>query len=146
MEDSPSERLVDQRIRNRIMEAVLTLASGNEGALHEWPSDYFENFYTWVPHHGDGELQPNGAITAKELAALLELRSILDEASDATPKMMTAADLIETGWPNRVQPIAQRALNLMLGRGRFSEDQEEAEPSGDQQWLSRACPLSTSPL
>jgi hypothetical protein len=134
MEDNPSERLIDQRVRNRIMEAVHTLASGDEGVLREWPGGYVENFYTWVPHHEDGDPQSNSAITAKELEGLLEVRAILDEACDATPKIMTAAELIETGWPSRVQSIAQKALSLMLARGRFDENKEEAEPSAIQDW------------
>ena len=35
-EEQPSDRLIDQRIRNRIMEALETLADGDEGVRREW--------------------------------------------------------------------------------------------------------------
>lgn len=134
MEEKPSERLIDQRIRNRIIEAVHTLADGEEGVRREWPVEYFENFYAWVPHHDDGDMEPNSAITLEERMELMELSAILDKACDATPKMMTADEFIGTGWPKRVKPFAQKVLRLMLGRGRFSEEREESEPSGVQSW------------
>ena len=129
MEDEPSRRLVEQRIRNRIIEAVESLAEGDDGVLQVWPKDYFENFYDWIPHRDDGEMGPNSAITAEERALLLEVSSILDDACDATPGNMTADEFIATGWPTRIQSVAQRAIALMCRRGRFSEDHEESTPS-----------------
>jgi hypothetical protein len=127
MEEKPSHRIIDQRIRNRIMEAVETLAMGNEAVRLVWPTEYFESFYDWIPH--GGEQHPNSAISTDEQAKLSEVSKLLDEACDATPQIMTADELIATGWPERVRPVAQEALSLMLKRGRFSEDQEEQEPS-----------------
>ena len=134
MDENPSERLIDQRVRNRIMEAVHTIADGEEGVRREWPGEYFESFYTWIPHHNDGDMQPNSAISPEERTGLLELSAILDEACDATPKIMSADEFIDTGWPKRMQPTAQKVLRLMLARGRFSEHREEAEASDVRQW------------
>lgn len=50
-------------------------------------------------------------------------------ACDATPKNMTADELIATGRPKRIQPVAQEALDLMRDRGRFSEEHEADIPS-----------------
>ncbi len=130
MEAPPSDRLLDQRIRNRIMEAVETLADGDEGVRREWPAEYFESFYDWIPHRGDGGMRPNSAISPDEVALLLEVSGILDDASDATPGNMTADELIATGWPKRIQPVAYKALNLMRERGQFSEEAEQEVPSG----------------
>jgi hypothetical protein len=131
MEDKVSARLIDQRIRNRIMEAVMTLADGFQGVRREWPTEYFETFYDFIPHRDDGEMPPNSAITADERASLLEVSGILDDACDATQDNtnMTAEELIATGWPERIQPVAVKALQLMCKRGRFSEKQEEDMPS-----------------
>jgi hypothetical protein len=134
MENRPSERIIDQRIRNRIMEAVHTLALGDAGVREVWPAEYFESFYDWIPHRGDGVMPPNSAITPVEQACLVELSRILDDACDATPRNMDADELIATGWPKRIQPVAQRALSLMLKRGRFSEEHEEDEPSSKEPW------------
>jgi hypothetical protein len=133
MEDNPSERLVEQRIRNRIMEAVLTLAEGVDGVRQVWPKDYFETFYDWIPHQADGAMPSNSAINDEERALLAEVSAILDSACDATPNQMTADELLATGWPDRVQPVAQRALSAMILRGRFSEDHEEDEPSTNRE-------------
>lgn len=130
MDEQPSDRLIDQRIRNRIMEAVETLADGDQGVLRVWPVEYFESFYDWVPHRGDGGMRPNSAISPDEYAMLLAISGILDDASDATPGNMTADELIATRWPKRIQPVASKALSVMRARGRFSEDIEEEAPSG----------------
>ena len=129
MEEQPSERLIDQRIRNRIMEAVETLADGDDGVRRDWPAEYFESFYDWIPHRSDGGMRPNSAITADEGALLLEVSAILDDACDATPGNMTADEFIATGWPKRIQPVALKALSLMRARSQFSEEQEEEAPS-----------------
>lgn len=129
MEEQPSDRLVDQRIRNRIIEAVETLADGDDGVRREWPVEYFESFYTWIPHRDDGEMPPISAISAEERTLLLKVSRVLDDACDATPKNITADELIATGWPKRIQPVAQEALDLMRDRGRFSEEQEADTPS-----------------
>jgi hypothetical protein len=129
MEEKPSDRVIDQRTRNRIMEALHTLADGDTGVRNGWPDEYFESFYTWIPHHDDGIMRPNSAITVEERAALTEVSAMLDAACDATPAVMNADELIETGWPIRIQPIARKALQLMAHRGRFSEDRDELEPS-----------------
>jgi hypothetical protein len=129
MEDQPSDRIIDQRVRNRIMEAVQTLADGDDGVRRELQVEYFESFYDWIPHRGDGAMRPNSAITAEEQAVLLEVSSILDDACDTTPRHITADELIATGWPKRIQPVALKALNLMRDRGRFSEEREEDAPS-----------------
>jgi hypothetical protein len=129
MQDNPSPRLVDQRLRNRVIEAVDTLAKGECGVRQVWPDEYFEQFYDQIPHHKDGEMRANSAITLEERSLLLKISQILDQACDVTPKRMTADELIDTGWPKRIQAVAQRALTFLLERGRFSEDREEEEPS-----------------
>lgn len=126
-EERPSDRIIDQRARNRILEAVATLAAGNEGVLAVWPTEYFESFYDWIPY--GGKQHPNSAISAEEQSRLSDVSKILDLACDSTPQLMTADEFIATGWPTRIQPVAQQALSVMLKRGRFSEDQEEQEPS-----------------
>ena len=130
MEEQPSDRLLDQRTRNRIMDAVETLADGDEGVRREGPGEYFESFYDWIPHRGHGGMRPNSAISPDEEALLREVSSILDDACDATPGNMTADELIATGWPKRIQTVAYKALTLMRLRGRFSEENEEEAPSG----------------
>lgn len=134
MENKPSDRLIDQRLRNRIMEAVLGLAEGNDDVRRSGPVEYFENFYDFIPHRVVGRMRTNNALTAEEVALLADVRAILDDACDATPRGVTANELIASGWPERIRPVARRALALMLQRGRFDEEREEEEPSSPVRW------------
>jgi len=97
IEEQPSKRVIDQRIRNRIMEALATLADGDEGVRAVEPGEYFESFYDWVPHGGMQRL--NGAISAEEQTGLSDVSKVLDLACDSTPQLMTADEFIATGWP-----------------------------------------------
>jgi hypothetical protein len=129
MGEQVSERLVEQRIRNRIMEALDMLSDGEEHVQMVGFSDYFELFYDWIPHGEDGGFPDLSTLTKAEQEALTEVRQVLDQACDNTPKDMPERAFIATGWPQRIQPIARRALDLMLERGRFDEKVEETEPS-----------------
>jgi hypothetical protein len=134
MDEQVSNRLVEQRVRNRIMETIETLAEGDAGARSVGFTNYFEPFYDWVPHRGDDRTwEPLSTMTTAENEALANVSSILDDACDSTPNMMTDDEFIETGWPGKIRPIAIRALELMRGRGRFSEEREQDDPStGDR--------------
>jgi hypothetical protein len=128
MIEKPSDRLVEQRIRNRIMEAVFTLAQGDEGVRRVWPSEYFESFFDFVPR-GSTEWSSNTALNEREKAKLLELAGLIDQACDATPMLMNAEEFIATGWPSKIQPLARQTLNLFIERGRFDEQKDEETPS-----------------
>jgi hypothetical protein len=119
------------------MEAVLTLAQGDAGARAVGAQDFFEGFYDQIPHRGDGPMRENSAILAEERAALIELSRLMDAACDATPKHVRLEELLASGWPQRIQPVAQKALAIMARRGRFSERQEEDEPSETGPWPIR---------
>jgi len=142
MDERVSDRLIDQRLRNRIMEAVLTLAEGDAGVREVGFTKFFEDFYDWIPHHSETRLRDASrmplipkyeTISSDEEAALADLLRIVDDACDATPGKMSETSFIATGWPARIQVVAQKALSKMLARGRFREDIEEDEPS-DRSW------------
>lgn len=73
---------------------------------------------------------------ADEVHALGVVHDLLVRACDETAQVPAPGgifgddneDFIRTGWPFRIQPAASAALDLMLARGRFSEEQEEVEP------------------
>lgn len=134
-ENEISPRLLEQRLRNRIMESLHALADGEDGVRREGVAEYFEEFYDWIPHR-DQENRfhdcaiNNSAITADELALLQEVSAILDDAADAIfPSDIKADEFIATGWPKRIQPVAKKALEQMQKRGRFSEEKEEETPT-----------------
>ena len=134
-ENDVSRRLIDQRCRNRIMECLLSFADTDNENLKRWGAgEYFDSFYDWVPHRDDGGMLANSALTAKEQALVAEVSRMVDDACDATPQDITVNELIASGWPARISPLARRALDLMLERGRFDEEREEPEPTSPIPW------------
>ncbi|MGH3266962.1 MAG: hypothetical protein ACRDNS_33840 [Trebonia sp.] len=63
--------------------------------------------------------------TKAEVTELERVLGVMLDAVAATPTFYTDDEFIASGWPQRIQPIAARALATMLGRGRFREDVEE---------------------
>lgn len=133
-EEKPSERLVEQRVRNRIMEEIWGLSEGDSGVATSGPTEWFETFFDWFPYTGEPDWYP--AMTAEEASAVREVCKLMQRAIADTDisKHPTVEDIIRTGWPERIAPTAKRALDLMLERGRFSEDEEEEEPSSPVPW------------
>lgn len=133
----PTERVVEQRMRNRAIEALETLADGDEGVRGGGVGEYVEQFFDIIDDRAPWAWRTWSVFTAEEIAALVAVHDLLVAACDATPTIATSAetaasaedDFIATGWPREIQPAAKTALDLMLGRGRFSEDVEEGEPS-----------------
>jgi hypothetical protein len=124
MSETPSKRLIEQRVRSRIMEAVHTLA---EGVGRVGFIEYFEQFYDFIGYRE--KWHSNSTITTEERAELSTVRTLLDEACDATGVHMSDVEFLASGWPARIQPVAQKAFALMLVRGWFNEEREENEPS-----------------
>ena len=85
MEERLSDRLIDKRFRNGIMEAVSLLARGDDGVRCGGFVEYFETFYYYIPHRDHGGMYPNSSISPRERDSLLELSNILDDAFDETP-------------------------------------------------------------
>src|ERR1700741_4884190 len=118
-----SERLLDQRLRNRYMEELLALSRGEEYLREQGAIEYFNCFFFWEGF--DDQFPPNSAMTALEHQAFSDVEKLMREASDATPKMVTDKQLMHSGWPQRIAPVAKVALSVFMQRGRFSEEHEE---------------------
>ena len=135
-DEKPSERVVAQRVRNRIMEELLGLASGDAEVSEVGPVEWFEMFFDWFPYEGEPTWYP--AMTAEEESAVRAVCKLMQLAiaDPIIPKNPTAEQITSSGWPNRIAPFAQKALDVMLKRGRFSEEVEEEEPSTPIPWPS----------
>jgi hypothetical protein len=133
-EEKPSERLVEQRVRNRIMEELSGLSRGGADVIESGPTEWFESFFDWFPY--EGEAGPSSAMTPDEASAVREVLVLMQRAASdpKIPKSPTVDEVARSGWPRRVAPVAKRALDLMLQRGRYSEEVEEAEPSNPAPW------------
>jgi hypothetical protein len=122
-----SHRLLDQRIRNRVLDALLLLADG-EAAVRRWGcAEYFEKFFDCF--HTESPWDPPSTMTAEEIAATKTVLALMLDAMSATPRVMPDGEFIRSGWPERIKPLAEQAAGVFLARGRFDEEREEDEPS-----------------
>jgi hypothetical protein len=133
-EEKPSERLVEQRVRNRVMEEVWCLSRGDLGVDEAGPTEWFESFFDWFPYEGEPSWFP--AMDPEEIEAVREVCRLMQKAIADTDisKHPTVEEVTRTGWPKRIAPTAKEALDQMLRRGRFSEEIEEVEPSNPIPW------------
>lgn len=130
---SPSRRLVDQRVRNRIMEAILGLSEGDAGVDKSGTTEWFESFFDYFPYDGP-EVSDVTSINGEEWSALTSLLAVMQTAFSETSGDIAGAELIVTGWPARIARIAAETLSVFLARGRFSEEAEEQTPSSPAHW------------
>lgn len=132
----PSKRVVEQRLRNRAIEALEQLAEGSEGVRSVGLGEYVEEFFDVIDDRSPCRWRTWSVFNAAEVRALGIVHDLLVRACDETPQAPTPGgtfgddneDFICTAWPTRIQPAASAAFDLMLARGRFSEEQEEVEP------------------
>lgn len=122
-----SGRLVDQRIRNRIMEVVEDLADGADGMRAAGGSDWFENFFDWVLEANDVDRVTT--LTPEERDQLKALWHLMAQACTETRLLVQSDELIATGWPDRIAPVARDTLETLARRGRHLEEAEENESS-----------------
>jgi hypothetical protein len=152
-EPRPSERVVEQRMRNRAMEALETLAAGDDGVRSIGVVEYVEEFFDIIDDRSPWQWRDMSVFTPDEVEALGQVHDLLVQACDATPQTATPGgifvraeeDFIDSGWPSRIEPAARKALDMMTNRGRFSEEDEEIEPGGSAKKTrrsNRAPPIS----
>lgn len=133
-DEQPSERLVAQRVRNRIMESLLGLSEGDRGVERSGPVEWFESFFDWFPYEGEPDWYP--AMSDSEAEAVREVCKLMQQAiaDGRIPKNPTADQVIRSDWPENIAPVARGALARLMERGRFSEEREEDEPSSPIAW------------
>ncbi len=130
MDEEVSDRLLEQRLRNRIIEAIEVLSKGDEGLIEVNFTEFFEGFFD---HWRDGHLvyKPNSAVTEEEEQAINALGRLLEKVCHETQHFRSEAEYIHSGCAEWIKPVAQEALKVLLSRGRFREDYEEQSPSAD---------------
>jgi hypothetical protein len=127
--DQPSDRLVQQRLRNRAMEALETLAAGDAGVRSVGYVEYFEEFFDVIDDDRPWDWRAWSTFTPDEVRALDKVLSQVLAASKATPPIMDDVAFIQSGLPIKIVHVARPALQLMQRRGRFSEEIEQEEPN-----------------
>ncbi|MCZ8545674.1 hypothetical protein OOJ09_15900 [Mesorhizobium qingshengii] len=125
MTEEPSERLIEQRIRNRIYEILEILADCDAGVDLVGIKGYFDLFEDFV--HRPAIEAGTSALSRDERVIVLEIAEFLEAACE-TNADFTKAEFIESDWPGKIAPTARNARELFLHRGLFSEKVEEVEP------------------
>lgn len=126
--DQPSQRVIEQRLRNRTMEALEILADGEQGVRTWGDAEYIDKFFDTIDDDSPWQWRNWSTFTPAEVTALDRVQRVLLDACAATANL-TSEEFIAAGWPARIAPIATTALELMRRRGRFHEDHEEDQPS-----------------
>ncbi|MBW6426131.1 hypothetical protein KX729_32760 [Rhizobium sp. XQZ8] len=107
MDEDVSHRLIEQRLRNRMIEAIGVLARGNEGLIEFKYNEFFLKFYDlW--DEGRLIVWPNSAFTEEEEDAINALGRMLDDIMEETLHFQSEAEYLRSGCPKRV-PGALRA-------------------------------------
>jgi len=128
MDEEVSDRVIEQRLRNRVIDAIEVLARGNEGLVEVNYNEFFLAFYDcW--DHGRLIRWPNSAFTDQEEQTVNDLGRLLEGITTETQHFKSEAEYIQSGCAERIKPVAQEALQLFLSRGRFSEEYEELAPA-----------------
>lgn len=134
-----TERLVHQRLRNRIMEEVSSLCEGDVYVRKMGAAEYFCAFFDFEDCFDDPINPCISTLNSEEAKQLFILSAVMNWASSATDNKITDIELIESGWPMKIALFANETLELLLKCGRHSEDLEEKEASFElgQEWLKR---------
>jgi hypothetical protein len=83
--DEPSERVILQRMRNRAIEALDTLADADEGVRALGVVEYVEEFFDVIDDRAAWYWKTWSTLTAEEVAAIDRVQQLVLEACAAAP-------------------------------------------------------------
>ena len=131
-DERPSKRVVEQRIRNRVIEHLELAASFEEQQGYERnvpiahvPSEVINLWGDNFPRGLDRDLPRFGVFSADEVAALRMVERAIDVAARAMPDGFPTLAEVQPlpAWAG-LRDTADAALAVFGRRGRFSENQE----------------------
>ncbi|MER9335444.1 hypothetical protein NKJ06_15885 [Mesorhizobium sp. M0293] len=118
MTEEPSERLIEQRIRNRIYEILEILADCDNGVDLVGIKGYFNLFEDFV--HRSSIEAGTSALSKGERAIVLEIAEFLEAASETNPDF-TKAEFIKRPRPSSSKATGRQGSRRRPGtRGRCS--------------------------
>lgn len=134
MSDNPSPVLVDQRIRNRIIEYLGAASSYDEQRdyalrvpIVSVPNEMINEWEDWAGVDAKNLLSFDKRVfSSAELEALQAYHAIwLTVVRDTPRKMPALREMFGTEPWDRLRSGASAALSVLMQRGKFSEEQEE---------------------
>jgi hypothetical protein len=132
--DAPSHRVVEQRVRNRIIEYLELAASYERQTAYQAaapvhvPYQVINWWEDWVPVDPRTDPTPLGVLSADERAALCTFQAVWEIAANALPNGYPALSIVQQlpEW-DRLRGEASRALDVFALRGKMPEDDEIAD-------------------
>jgi hypothetical protein len=132
-EEEPTARVVQQRLRNRAIDAVRLLAAGDAGVRSVGANEWINQFFDVVDDDAPGRWRSWPVWTGEEVARLGELHDLVREVCRRTPQVLDDDEFVAGGWPSAIAPAARAAETALLARGRSGEDTEDPEPGDPTQ-------------
>ena len=121
-------RLIEQRLRNRMIEALQGLAQPEAELRAFGFHSYFNDAFDYLERD---MILRNSVLSVEERQALMAVNEALELAAAETGEDETIEAFLATGQPATISLRALAALDICLARGRFSEDTEQTEPGVD---------------
>jgi hypothetical protein len=131
-EAEPSRRLVEQRIRNRIIDQLELAGSfeeqrqlGRTVPFVHVPYEVINGWADWVPADGWPLVGSPGVFSREEIEALRAFNTVWDEVAGEMPDDYPSLDEVQVmaAW-SRLRDAATAALASFRPRGRLPEDRE----------------------
>ena len=126
----PSDQVVRQRIRNRIVEYLELASSFDAQRAYQAavqvpvPSEVINQWEDWVPDPGDESfVQP--VFSPAEQEAIASFHRVWEEVAAAIPNPLPQLEniLVLLAW-ERLRGAAATALHVFMARGKLPEDHE----------------------
>lgn len=133
-ERQPSERVVDQRIRNRIIEYFELAASFDHQLAYEKnapiayvPYEVINQWEDWVPAGPMTAAKDPSVFSAAELQEMQDFQLVWESTAAAFPDDYPPLSDVQAlpAW-DQLRQQAERALRVFEVRGKLPEDQEDA--------------------
>jgi hypothetical protein len=131
-ESQPSERVVDQRIRNRIIEYFELAASNDDQLAYEKnvpiahvPYEVINQWEDWVPAGPSKAVNDPSVFSAAELQEMQDFQLVWESTAAAVPDDYPHLSDVQAlpAW-DQLRQQAKRALRVFEVRGKLPEDRE----------------------
>lgn len=131
-EESPSDQVIDQRIRNRIIEYLELASSFEDQRIYQSkapvhvPNEIINQWEDWVPDPRRPHFS-EPVFSREEQHAIIAYHHVWTEVCKATPKRLPSLEILfETAEWQRLRDAAVSASAVFAVRGRLPEDEEFA--------------------
>ena len=90
---------MEQRLRNRALEALVILSDGDEGVRSVGVGEYVNQFFDMIDDDSPWHWREWSCFTSQEVEAVDLVQQLLKAACKATPQKLTDDEFIGSGWP-----------------------------------------------